>query len=260
MRLTPYHRTFTIAAGGPPVEIEVYGRYICMIAVVPATMTLSIDDEAPNLIISGTQIDVADNPYRKLTFRNPGGAPSTAIVLISNVKVEDMRGDNLMAAIAAAVAASAVDLAALEILITAGNVDLAALEVLVTAGNVDLAALEVLVTAGNVDLAALEVLNTSILAELHGVPGPAAMVADVTPVGMAAAVVFLAANPARVGCLIQAMSDNTASIFVGSTNATTDVNKLLELQPGQGKEWDNYPDALYVYSVGGGDSVHGGEW
>lgn len=109
MRLTPYYRTFTIGIGGAPVEIDVYGRYICLISITPATMTLSIDDEAPNLMISGTRIDMESKPYRKLTFRNVGGAASTAIILISNVLVHDMRGDALIAAMVASLAAIDLD-------------------------------------------------------------------------------------------------------------------------------------------------------
>jgi hypothetical protein len=135
-----------------------HGRYISIISATPATLTLSIDDESPQTIVSGTQIDCEEARYSHLTFTNTGGAPSTLIALISNRKVTDMRGDALMAAMVASLAAIDIDTSGIRTDIQAGNVDLAALEVLVTAGNVDLAALEVLVTAGNVDLAALEAL------------------------------------------------------------------------------------------------------
>jgi hypothetical protein len=107
-----------IVPAGDTVIIGQHGRYISIISAVPATFTLSIDDESPQQILSGTQIDCEDYKYSRLVFTNVGANPATLIALISETKVSDMRGDNLLAAIAASAAAGAADLAAIEILLT----------------------------------------------------------------------------------------------------------------------------------------------
>jgi len=127
-------------------------------------------------------------------------------------------------------------------------------------GNRDqLLALLAKLTTIDVDTGAMVLDLDAVLEELQGDTAAATIVADVTPVAVTA-IIVLAANANRHGCCVQAMSTNGASIFIGSTNLVTNVNKILELQPGQGFTWDDYRGPLWAYSVAGGDVVHGGEW
>ncbi len=221
--LTPKYVGRTIAIGGR-LRIGQYGRYISIITATPATLTLSIDDEMHQTIVSGTQIDCENDRYDHLEFINTGGAPVTLIALISNTKVSDMRGDALLAAMAASLAAIDIDTTNINNSVTTGNGHL-----------------------------------SNILAELQGPNAAGTGVADITPAA-ATATLFLAGAAGRHGCVIQAMSTNVASIFVGFANTMTNVDKILELQPGQGYTWDDYRGDIYVYSVAGGDVVHGGWW
>ena len=257
--LTPRYFVRTLAAG-TFATIQAYGRYISVISINASTLTMSIDDEPPQQIVSGTQMDCEEQHYSRLTFRNTGGVPATLILILSIKPLHDMRGDALLAAMAASLAAIDIDTSAIDTKINISNGHLVNIVASTGAMAVDLAALEVLITAGNVDLAAMEVLQTSLLAELQGIQAAGTMAADVAPVGGAAAVQLIAANATRIGCVVQAMSTNAASIFVGFSNLTTAVNKCLELQPGQGKEWDNYRGPIYVYTVVNGPIVHGGQW
>jgi hypothetical protein len=106
--LTPKYVGQTILAGAR-LRVHQYGRYISIISATPATLTLSIDDEGPQQIVSGTQIDCEDQRYTSLTFHNTGGVACVLIALISNKKVADMRGDALFAAMVASLAAIDVD-------------------------------------------------------------------------------------------------------------------------------------------------------
>jgi len=141
--VTPKYIGQTIGIGGI-LRYQQYGRYISIIAATPATITLSIDDENPQQIVSGTQIDCEDYKYSTLTFVNTGGAPVVLVALVSNTKVSDMRGDALLAAIAASLAAIDIDTSGIRI-------DVNAVEDDVEAGNLILTDIET--HAGDIDTA-----------------------------------------------------------------------------------------------------------
>jgi len=158
--LTPRYYARTIGAGAA-ATIQAYGRYISIVSISASTVFLSIDDDTPQQIISGTRLDCADRRYSRLSFFNTGGVPAVLILLLSEIEVADLRGDALLAAISASLAAIDIDTSAIDTKINTGNGHLVNILASTAAMVIDLAALEVLVTAGNVDLAALEVLLTN---------------------------------------------------------------------------------------------------
>jgi len=101
----------------------------------------------------------------------------------------------------------------------------------------------------------------NILAELQGITA-AGTFAGVT-VG-AAAVQVLAANATRKAGLIQALSTNTVSVFLGFTNAVTAGGApgiwFAELQPGQAWSVDDYRGPVFAIATAALQVVGAGEW
>ncbi|MCU0916914.1 MAG: hypothetical protein MUC88_20490 [Planctomycetes bacterium] len=99
--LTPRYFTQTILAGalGPP--IAALGRYITILSISASTITLSIDDDPPQQMISGLQIDTEGRPYTRLRFANTGGVAATIVLMLSETIVVDTRQNPLVGAMAA---------------------------------------------------------------------------------------------------------------------------------------------------------------
>lgn len=259
--VTPKYITRTILAGGI-ADIGQYGQYISIVSVSASTVTLSIDDDSPEQIIPGIQINCEDYRYKRLRVANTGGVPATIIMLLSNVPIQDLRGDALLLAIATSLVnidADTSNIADCEALLTTIDADTGAM-------NTNLADCEALLTtidgdtgAIATDAAAMEVLLTSILEELTGETTAATFAAEVTPAA-ATATSIRASNAARHAIFIQAKSTNAASIYIGSDNTVTNTKWMIELEPGEGYTFDDYQGAIYAYSVAGGDEIAYGEW
>jgi len=223
MARTPQTETIVLLPGETrPVNVE--ARMLTVLSCTVASFAFAFDDD----IFSPAEAGIAypcPEGLKKVRFFDVLGAGCTIRVVFADGVCMDARyGAGILAAMAVSLAAIDLDTTAINGSVGTGNGRL-----------------------------------SDILAELQGVATPGAQVADVTPPAVTATL-FLAANNARKGFVVQAMSTNAASIFVGFTNAVTNVNKCLELQPGQGKEWSDYRGTVYVYSVLGGDVAHGGEW
>jgi hypothetical protein len=249
--LTPKYVTRTMAAGAR-ANIGVYGRYITVVGISASTVTISIQDDPEQELVNGFQIDCEQRRYDHFTLHNTGGVPSTVVLYLSETLIVDLRSNAFIAAIAASLAAIAVDMAAIEVLITAGNVDLAALEVLSTAANVDLAALEVLVTAGNVDLAAIEVLLGRLTPSTASTILPQTVVAQT---GVGVTQLFAAAATAKEVTL-NADIANAGYIYIAWTNAVTAVASFGQIAPAGSwrKAWTG---AVWACSTNGTETVRG---
>jgi hypothetical protein len=243
--LTPRYYAFTVNAGIYH-DVNAYGRYISIITVSASTVALSIDDEAPQQIVSGTQIDCEDRHYSKLRFLNTGGVAANVILLLTDLKVSDMRGNALFAAMVASLAAIDVDTTNINAGVGVSNGHLntisgniADIETLITAGNVDLAALEVLATAGNVNTGA-------IVDELQGLLAPTGWGTYATLLATAGQVMAAAAT--RRMCSFQADDANADYVYIGYDNTVTNLKWALKLVHGQGYtiEVGRYP--IWAYS------------
>ncbi len=104
MRLIPYARRLAIAAGASSNPIQVYGRYISILSISASTIMLRIDQDPPQEVFSGTQLDLVDHRYKDLELYNTGAVASNVILILSNIPVRDLKGDVLLAAIAASLA------------------------------------------------------------------------------------------------------------------------------------------------------------
>jgi hypothetical protein len=148
-----------------------------------------------------------------------------------------MRGDAILAAIAASLAAIDADTTLINnnIIVTNGilttidadtgamAIDLAALEVLSTAANVDLGALEVLSIAANVDLAALEVLSTAANALLTTIDADTgAMATDLAAIEV---LLDVKDNPLDIIPTVIVASGAQVQIVVGAA-----INRMVNLQ------------------------------
>lgn len=264
--LTPRYIARTVAAGTYQ-DVTAHGRYISIIAVSASTLTLSIDDDAPQQIVSGTQIDCEDRPYTKLRFQNTGGVAANVILLLSETKISDMRGDALLAAMVASLAAIDVDTSNINAGVTVSNghlntisgniIDVEALLTTIDADTgamaIDLAALEVLLTTIQGDTANL----AGILAELQG-PIAGGVYGQTTLVAATATLIHPSAA-GRHACVIESNAATIGSIWIGFDNLVTNLNGL-ELQPTQGYTFTDNRLDIYAYHVAGGGIVNWMRW
>jgi hypothetical protein len=102
--LTPQYLARTILAGAQDQAIQRYGRFISILSISASTITLAIDDEPPQQIVNGLQIDCENRRYKQIRLANVGGAPSTVILMLSETPLRDLRGDALTGAMAASLA------------------------------------------------------------------------------------------------------------------------------------------------------------
>jgi hypothetical protein len=100
-----------------------------------------------------------------------------------------------------------------------------------------------------------------ILAELQGVTAAGTFIG--VTVGVAA-VAVLAANATRKACLIQALSTNTVSVFLGFANTVTAGGApgiwFAALQPGMAFCVDDYRGPIFGIATAAGQVVGTGEW
>lgn len=249
--LTPLYITRTIAAGASE-RIGQYGRYITIWSISASTVTLSIGDEAPQLIDNGLQIDCEDRRYSYLTFTNVGGVPSTIILRLSETRITDTRNNALTAAIVALLTtidadtgAMVVDLAAIEVLLTTMDGRLATIDADTGAMAVDLAAIEVLQTTMDGRLATIDTSLNNIEQEIAG----AAAMTQLAEVNVAATGVgttqLFAANANRISVEIVAPEDNAGFVYLGFQAANcTAADNFMVLGPGEVWWSDRYKGAI----------------
>jgi hypothetical protein len=107
--LTPRYHTVTIAAG-QFAAINNYGRYITIVSISASTITIAVDDDTPQQIINGLQIDCEERKYKRITLANVGGVGSTVVLYLSLTRIIDTREQAGLAGIAASLASIDADL------------------------------------------------------------------------------------------------------------------------------------------------------
>jgi len=98
-----------------------------------------------------------------------------------------------------------------------------------------------------------------ILEELQGIATPGTYDTSKT-VNTTPAVLILAANTARKGCIIQSKEVNTGLIYLGFADTVTTSKWFAQLQPGQAFSVDDYRGPIYAISDTAGQLVGSGEW
>jgi hypothetical protein len=101
--LTPRYFTQTLGAGARR-EINAYGRYITIVQISASTVTLSIDDDPPQVLVNGLQIDCEDRRYGRLELTNTGGVAAIVTLYVSETRIIDLRDNAVVAAMAASLA------------------------------------------------------------------------------------------------------------------------------------------------------------
>jgi len=100
---------------------------------------------------------------------------------------------------------------------------------------------------------------SDILGELQGDVTPETFGIEKT-VGTGAAVLILAANADRKGCIIQAKSVNIGIVYLGFDNTVTETKWIAELQSSQAFSVGDYRGDIYAIADGNDQLVGWGEW
>jgi len=103
----------------------------------------------------------------------------------------------------------------------------------------------------------METILNGVLAELQG--ETTSIGYGETAVGLAA-VLLMAGNTNRKGCVIQAKWDNTGIIYLGFSNAVTGANWAVCLAAGEAYTWDNYRGNIYGIASVAAQNIGFGQW